>query len=54
MLEISPCAAEPMQSIVHGDAKGANILYASDEAGQATPLVYDFQSARLGPGLNLT
>jgi len=35
--------AEPMQSIVHGDAKGANILYASDEAGQAIPLVYDFQ-----------
>lgn len=34
---------DPMQTVCHGDAKGANILYASDECGGALPLVYDFQ-----------
>ena len=34
--------ADPLQSVCHGDAKGANILYA--EGGAAVvPLVYDFQ-----------
>ena len=33
-----------MQSVCHGDAKGANILYASAADGKAAvPLVYDFQ-----------
>jgi len=35
--------ADPLQSVCHGDAKGANILYASGEGGEAVPLVYDFQ-----------
>ena len=35
--------ADPMQSVCHGDAKGANIVYASGEGGAAVPLVYDFQ-----------
>ncbi|CAE7161375.1 unnamed protein product [Symbiodinium pilosum] len=35
--------ADPMQSVCHGDAKGANILFASGEGGEAIPLVYDFQ-----------
>ena len=34
--------ADPMQSICHGDAKGANILY-REESNQCVPLVYDFQ-----------
>lgn len=33
---------DPMQTICHGDAKGANILYAC-RGGQPIPLVYDFQ-----------
>lgn len=35
--------ADPLQSVCHGDAKGANILYATAEGGAALPLVYDFQ-----------
>ncbi|CAE7405074.1 unnamed protein product [Symbiodinium natans] len=35
--------ADPMQSVCHGDAKGANILFANGEGGEAIPLVYDFQ-----------
>ena len=35
--------ADPMQSVCHGDAKGANILYATGVGGVAMPLVYDFQ-----------
>jgi len=35
--------ADKMQSVCHGDAKGANILYATGEGGVAVPLVYDFQ-----------
>ncbi|CAE7498257.1 unnamed protein product [Symbiodinium microadriaticum] len=35
--------ADPLQSVCHGDAKGANILYASGEGGEVMPLVYDFQ-----------
>ena len=36
--------ADPLQSVCHGDAKGANILYASGGAGGgAVALVYDFQ-----------
>lgn len=35
--------ADPLQSIVHGDAKGANIVYATGDGGAAIPLVYDFQ-----------
>ncbi len=34
---------DPMQSVCHGDAKGANIVYATGEAGEVVPLVYDFQ-----------
>ena len=35
---------DPIQSVCHGDAKGANILYSTSEAdGKAVPLVYDFQ-----------
>jgi thiamine kinase-like enzyme len=34
---------DPMQSVCHGDAKGANIVYATGEAGEAVPVVYDFQ-----------
>jgi len=33
---------DPCQSVCHGDAKGANILYASEGAA-CVPLVYDFQ-----------
>ena len=39
--------ADPLQSVCHGDAKGANILYASGGGGAggggAVALVYDFQ-----------
>ena len=35
--------ADPMQTVCHGDAKGANVVYASGEGGVAVPLVYDFQ-----------
>ena len=35
--------ADPLQSVCHGDAKGANIVYATGEGGAAVPLVYDFQ-----------
>jgi hypothetical protein len=35
--------ADPMQSICHGDAKGANIVYGTGVDGEAVPLVYDFQ-----------
>lgn len=35
--------ADPMQSVCHGDAKGANILYGTGEGGECVPLVYDFQ-----------
>lgn len=35
--------ADPMQSVCHGDAKGANIMYTTDEGGSTIPLVYDFQ-----------
>lgn len=35
--------ADPLQSVVHGDAKGANIVYATGDDGKAIPLVYDFQ-----------
>jgi len=35
--------ADPMQSVCHGDAKGANIMYTTNESGEPTPLVYDFQ-----------
>jgi hypothetical protein len=34
---------DPMQSVCHGDAKGANIVYATGRAGEVVPLVYDFQ-----------
>lgn len=33
---------DKMQTVCHGDAKGANILYAQRD-GQVVPLVYDFQ-----------
>lgn len=32
---------DPMQTVCHGDAKGANVVYAC--GGQPVPLVYDFQ-----------
>jgi hypothetical protein len=35
---------DPMQSVCHGDAKGANIVYA-ESGGACVPLVYDFQYA---------
>ena len=35
--------ADPSQSVCHGDAKGANIVYATAADGGAVPLVYDFQ-----------
>lgn len=35
--------ADPMQTVTHGDAKGANILYMSGAGGVCVPLVYDFQ-----------
>eukprot|EP00929_Paragymnodinium_shiwhaense_P030818 TRINITY_DN17394_c0_g1_i2.p1 TRINITY_DN17394_c0_g1~~TRINITY_DN17394_c0_g1_i2.p1 ORF type:complete len:357 (+),score=44.07 TRINITY_DN17394_c0_g1_i2:93-1163(+) len=35
--------ADPWQTVCHGDAKGANILYAPSEAGNEVALVYDFQ-----------
>ena len=35
--------ADPLQSVCHGDAKGADICYATGEGGAAVPLVYDFQ-----------
>lgn len=35
--------ADPMQSICHGDAKGANVIYAKGGDGILVPLVYDFQ-----------
>lgn len=35
--------ADPMQSVCHGDAKGANIMYTSEPDGSTVPLVYDFQ-----------
>jgi len=43
--------ADPMQSVCHGDAKGANILYIAERSdgcqaakdGSTVPLVYDFQ-----------
>lgn len=34
---------DTMQSVCHGDAKGANIVYGTNDAGEAVPLVYDFQ-----------
>lgn len=34
---------DTMQSVCHGDAKGANIVYGTSDAGEAVPLVYDFQ-----------
>lgn len=34
--------ADPLQSVCHGDAKGANILYTKGDEG-VVPLVYDFQ-----------
>jgi hypothetical protein len=34
---------DPMQSVCHGDAKGANILYETGADGVAVPNVYDFQ-----------
>ena len=30
--------ADPLQSVCHGDAKGANIVYATDVDGGAVPL----------------
>lgn len=33
----------PLQTVCHGDAKGANIMYATGAGGEAVPLVYDFQ-----------
>eukprot|EP00927_Polykrikos_kofoidii_P062300 TRINITY_DN57106_c0_g1_i1.p1 TRINITY_DN57106_c0_g1~~TRINITY_DN57106_c0_g1_i1.p1 ORF type:complete len:361 (+),score=56.13 TRINITY_DN57106_c0_g1_i1:94-1176(+) len=35
--------ADLLQTICHGDAKGANIMYSHGEDGVAVPLVYDFQ-----------
>ena len=35
--------ADPLQSVCHGDAKGANILYGTGAGGAAVALVYDFQ-----------
>ena len=35
--------ADPLQSVCHGDAKGANVVYAAGEDGGCIPLVYDFQ-----------
>ena len=35
--------ADPLQSVCHGDAKGANIMYATGEGGAAVALVYDMQ-----------
>ena len=35
--------ADACQGVCHGDAKGANILYARDDSGACVPLVYDFQ-----------
>lgn len=35
--------ADPLQSVCHGDAKGANILYAKGDDGETVALVYDFQ-----------
>merc|ERR1711924_478562 len=34
---------DPMQSVCHGGAKGANTMYASGEEDSVVPLVYDFQ-----------
>jgi hypothetical protein len=36
---------DPMQTVCHGDAKGANVVYAcgGQPGGQPVPLVYDFQ-----------
>ena len=41
--------ADPLQSVCHGDAKGANIVYATGEGGKAVPLVYDFQYCGKAP-----
>mmetsp|Transcript_88983 Transcript_88983/g.287748 ORF Transcript_88983/g.287748 Transcript_88983/m.287748 type:complete len:181 (-) Transcript_88983:104-646(-) len=35
--------ADPFQSVCHGDAKGANIMYTAGDGGEPVPLVYDFQ-----------
>lgn len=35
--------ADPLQSVVHGDAKGANIVYAEGPGGTCTAVAYDFQ-----------
>lgn len=35
--------ADPLQTVCHGDAKGANIMYTSSESGDCVPLVYDLQ-----------
>jgi len=34
---------DPFQTVCHGDAKGANIMYAMSDAGEIVPQVYDFQ-----------
>ena len=41
--------ADPMQTVCHGDAKGANIVYGTGASGEAVPLVYDFQVSRRVP-----
>eukprot|EP00448_Togula_jolla_P011473 CAMPEP_0170601028 /NCGR_PEP_ID=MMETSP0224-20130122/17641_1 /TAXON_ID=285029 /ORGANISM="Togula jolla, Strain CCCM 725" /LENGTH=353 /DNA_ID=CAMNT_0010925777 /DNA_START=33 /DNA_END=1094 /DNA_ORIENTATION=- len=40
--------AEPMQTIVHGDAKGANMLFA-EEGGRLVAMMYDFQYCGKAP-----
>ena len=35
--------ADAMQTVCHGDAKGANIVFATGEGGRAIPLAHDFQ-----------
>lgn len=41
--------AEPMQTVVHGDAKDANMLFTQDASGGAVAAFYDFQYAGKAP-----